>query len=110
MPFLLLPFRPGLDPIGSKNFVRGYFKVKYEERESGLDEKRSEAFARRELRLMEPIVLCSIMKWCWARLPGGVVTWETYDLFKAAESGKSISNQVTTSANTYRLEHVQKLI
>jgi hypothetical protein len=28
------------------------------------------------------------MKWCWARLPGGVVTWETYDLFKAAESGE----------------------
>jgi hypothetical protein len=28
------------------------------------------------------------MKWCWARIPGGIVTWETYDLFKTAESGK----------------------
>jgi hypothetical protein len=56
MPFLLLPFRPGLDPIGSKNFVRQYFKVKYEETDLGKDSKRSEAFARRELRLMEPIV------------------------------------------------------
>jgi hypothetical protein len=25
------------------------------------------------------------MKWCWSRLPGGIVSWETYDLFKVAE-------------------------
>ncbi|KAF2674455.1 hypothetical protein BT63DRAFT_449446 [Microthyrium microscopicum] len=92
MPFLLLPFRPGLDPIGSKNFVRQYFKVRYDEGEyREPDSKRSESFARRELRLMEPIVLCSIMKWCWARLPGGVVTWETYELFKSAEVDSKMS-------------------
>ena len=30
MPFLLLPFRPGLDTLGAKNFVRFYFKARYE--------------------------------------------------------------------------------
>lgn len=29
------------------------------------------------------------MKWCWARLPGGVVTWETYEMFKVGERGMS---------------------
>ena len=29
------------------------------------------------------------MKWCWARLPGGVVTWETYEMFKVGESSRS---------------------
>jgi Domain of unknown function (DUF1708) len=28
------------------------------------------------------------MKWCWSRLPGGVVTWDAYELFKIGESGK----------------------
>ncbi len=32
-------------------------------------------------------VLCSVLKWCWARLPGGVVTWEAYELFKLGEQG-----------------------
>ena len=32
-------------------------------------------------------VLCGVMKWCWARLPGGVVTWEAYELFKVGEQG-----------------------
>jgi hypothetical protein len=50
MPFLLLPFRPGLDTLGSKNFVRQYFRARYE---GHVDPK---AFARRELMLMEPIV------------------------------------------------------
>jgi Domain of unknown function (DUF1708) len=27
------------------------------------------------------------MKWCWSRLPGGVVTWEAYELFKVGEIG-----------------------
>ena len=28
------------------------------------------------------------MKWCWARLPGGVVTWEAYQGFKVGEKGE----------------------
>lgn len=40
-----------------------------------------------ELRLTEPMVLCSVVKWCWARLPGGVVGWEAYELFRVGEAG-----------------------
>jgi hypothetical protein len=50
MPFLLLPFRPGLDTIGAKNFIRQYFKSRYEGHTD------SKAMSQRELRLMEPIV------------------------------------------------------
>ena len=32
-------------------------------------------------------VICSVMKWCWSRLAGGVVTWEAYELFKIGEQG-----------------------
>lgn len=28
------------------------------------------------------------MKWCWARLPGGVVTWEGYQGFRVGEKGE----------------------
>jgi hypothetical protein len=33
--------------------------------------------------------LCSILKWCWSRLPGGVVTWDVYELFRIGEAGES---------------------
>jgi hypothetical protein len=32
-------------------------------------------------------VLCSVVKWCWARLPGGVVSWDAYELFRQGEQG-----------------------
>jgi hypothetical protein len=32
-------------------------------------------------------VLCSVVKWCWARLPGGVVSWDAYELFRVGEQG-----------------------
>jgi len=28
------------------------------------------------------------MKWCWSRLPGGVVTWEVYETFRIGEIGR----------------------
>ncbi|KIW07959.1 uncharacterized protein PV09_01860 [Verruconis gallopava] len=86
MPFLLLPFRPGSDPVGSKSFIRNYFRLQYEG--SWNDNKH---FFEQELRLMDPLVLVSIIKWCWSRLPGGVVTWETYDLFKQGETDSKMS-------------------
>ena len=51
MPFLLLPFRPGTDPVGSKSFIRNFFKIKYEGtwQDTGIE-------VRKELMLMEPIV------------------------------------------------------
>lgn len=27
------------------------------------------------------------MKWCWSRLPGGVITWDVYELFRTGEKG-----------------------
>jgi hypothetical protein len=37
--------------------------------------------------------LCSILKWCWSRLPGGVVTWDVYELFRIGEAGKSSAQE-----------------
>ncbi|KAF2403879.1 hypothetical protein EJ06DRAFT_298186 [Trichodelitschia bisporula] len=90
MPFLLLPFRPGSDPIGSKNFIRHFFKEQYE---GNRDIVR---YLQQELRLMEPNVLCSIMKWCWSRLPGGIVTWETYELFRLGEIDSNMARNAFT--------------
>jgi Domain of unknown function (DUF1708) len=39
------------------------------------------------------------MKWCWSRLPGGVVTWEAYELFKIGEKGTVKSP--TTAAEAF---------
>ena len=40
---------------------------------------------QQELRLTESHVLCSVLKWCWSRLPGGVVSWPVYEAFKIGE-------------------------
>ncbi|KAG9237347.1 hypothetical protein BJ875DRAFT_438507 [Amylocarpus encephaloides] len=76
VPLLLLPFRPTSDPSAARNFIRHFF-----DRSVPLY---GEALAH-ELRLTEPMVLCSVVKWCWSRLPGGVVRQETYDTFQAGE-------------------------
>ncbi|QDS67941.1 hypothetical protein FKW77_008811 [Venturia effusa] len=91
MPFLLLPFRPGSDPVGSKSFIRNFFRVQYE----GTFRENKLAI-QQELRLMDPLVLCSIMKWCWNRLPGGVVSWETYELFRTGEIDASMAKNAFT--------------
>ncbi|MCJ1389339.1 hypothetical protein MMC18_002195 [Xylographa bjoerkii] len=80
MPFLLLPFRPASDPSAARSFIRNYFNPSAEKGGPLEGERLSQ-----ELRLTEPLVLCSVMKWCWSRLPGGVVTWEAYELFKIGE-------------------------
>ncbi|OOG00186.1 hypothetical protein ASPCADRAFT_204075 [Aspergillus carbonarius ITEM 5010] len=79
-PFLLLPFRPSTDASAARTFIRNYFTQSLE-RGSPLS---GDALAQ-ELRLSDPMVLCSVLKWCWSRLPGGVVTWEAYELFKVGE-------------------------
>ena len=99
MPFLLLPFRPASDPSAARSFVRNYFG-------NGIHKPSLQGeYLLQELRLIEPPVnptycagldrltnkkqvLCSILKWCWGRLPGGVVTWEAYELFKIGEQGE----------------------
>ncbi|KAH8597543.1 hypothetical protein B0O99DRAFT_78598 [Bisporella sp. PMI_857] len=76
MPFLLLPFRPTSDPSAARTFIRHYFKSN--QRLYGED-------LLQELRLTEPMVLCSVVKWCWSRISGGVVSWDAYELFKVGE-------------------------
>ncbi|KAJ5555121.1 hypothetical protein N7535_007564 [Penicillium sp. DV-2018c] len=79
-PFLLLPFRPSSDPSAARTFIRNYFNQSFDKGSpvNGDD-------LTQELRLTEPMVLCSVIKWCWSRLPGGVVTWEAYETFKMGE-------------------------
>ncbi|KAJ5909664.1 hypothetical protein N7504_004307 [Penicillium tannophilum] len=79
-PFLLLPFRPSSDPSAARTFIRNYFNQSFEQ-----GAPISGDALMQELRLNEPMVLCSVLKWCWSRLPGGVVTWEAYELFKVGE-------------------------
>ncbi|KAH7379234.1 hypothetical protein DE146DRAFT_761425 [Phaeosphaeria sp. MPI-PUGE-AT-0046c] len=86
MPFVLLPFRPTSDTSASRNFVRNFFKADYE----GTRQYKGESLAA-ELRLTEPLTLCSIIKWCWSRLPGGVVTWDVYELFRIGESDSNLA-------------------
>ncbi|KAF2663048.1 hypothetical protein K491DRAFT_616949 [Lophiostoma macrostomum CBS 122681] len=86
MPFLLLPFRPAADPSAARNFVRSFFRSSYEG-----SRQYSGQGLQQELRLIEPLVLCSILKWCWGRLPGGVVTWDAYELFRIGESDSSFA-------------------
>ncbi|KAF2869419.1 hypothetical protein BDV95DRAFT_629991 [Massariosphaeria phaeospora] len=85
-PFLLLPFRPTSDPSAARNFVRNFFKAAYEG-----TRQYSGGGLQQELRLAEPLVLCSIIKWCWSRLPGGVVTWDAYELFRIGESDSNFA-------------------
>ncbi|QSZ37472.1 hypothetical protein DSL72_008570 [Monilinia vaccinii-corymbosi] len=75
LPFLLLPFRPTSDPSAARTFIRNFF----DKRHLGGGE------LAQELRLTEPMVLCSVLKWCWGRIAGGVVSWDAYELFKVGE-------------------------
>ena len=42
--------------------------------------------------------MCSVLKWCWSRLPGGVVTWPVYEAFKI---GEKESNQARHAFETF---------
>ncbi|KAF1999422.1 DUF1708-domain-containing protein [Amniculicola lignicola CBS 123094] len=33
----------------------------------------------------------ALIKWCWSRLPGGVVTWDAYELFRTGESDSNFA-------------------
>ena len=56
----------------------------YQANGSGSSQYRGEGL-RQELRLANSVVLCSIIKWCWSRMPGGVVTWPVYEGFQIGE-------------------------
>ncbi|RDL33283.1 uncharacterized protein BP5553_08722 [Venustampulla echinocandica] len=82
IPLSLLPFRPTSDPSAARTFIRHFFDRDHKLYGEGLAQ---------ELRLTEPMVLCSVVKWCWSRLPGGVVTWDAYELFRVGESDSNMA-------------------
>jgi hypothetical protein len=92
-PFLLLPFRLDSDPTPARAFIAKFFKSNA----SGAQQYRGESL-QQELRLTESHVLCSVLKWCWSRLPGGVVTWPVYEAFKI---GEKESNQARHAFETF---------
>ncbi|KAF3124635.1 hypothetical protein TWF703_011241 [Orbilia oligospora] len=91
-PFFILPFRPTNEPSSARPFIRKYFSTEMDF--SG--PMRGDRLAR-ELRLTDITVLCSIMKWCWARLPGGVVSWGVYDTFREGEADSEMSRNAFPS-------------
>ncbi|KAK4659290.1 hypothetical protein QC762_108870 [Podospora pseudocomata] len=85
LPFLLLPFRPTSDPSAVRTFVRHFFGNR-----DGAQTLYGEALAQ-ELRMTEPMVISGVVKWCWSRLPGGVVGWDSYELFSLGEQDSNLA-------------------
>ncbi|CAK4031971.1 related to morphogenesis-related MSB1 [Lecanosticta acicola] len=85
-PFLLLPFRPDSDPQGARAFIRNFYKSNAE---------RSSQYTgdglKQELRLTDSVVLCGILKWCWSRMPNGVVSWPVYEVFRIGEKEANLA-------------------
>lgn len=79
-PFLLLPFRPTSDPSSSRGFIDSFFKSNASD-----SAQYRGTNLQQELRLTDPTVLCSILKWCWSRMPKGVVSWPVYETFRLGE-------------------------
>ncbi|OBT38549.1 hypothetical protein VE00_11016 [Pseudogymnoascus sp. WSF 3629] len=88
VPFFLLPFRPTSDPSAARTFIRNYFDGKQALQGDDL---------LQELRLTEPMVLCSVVKWCWSRLAGGVVTWDSYEMFRIGELDSEMARDSFTA-------------
>jgi len=78
-PLFLLPFRPSSDLTSTKTFVKRYF-------EGGRPQLRGKELVQ-ELRLTDVLVLAGVLRWVWTRLDGGIVGWESYELFAKAEQG-----------------------
>ncbi|THY02666.1 DUF1708-domain-containing protein [Aureobasidium pullulans] len=85
-PFLLLPFRPETDTIPAKTFINNFFKGNREG-----SRHYTGSSLRRELVLTDPAILCSVLKWCWSRMPGGVVTWPVYHGFSLGERDSNMA-------------------
>ncbi|KAK9239079.1 hypothetical protein V1525DRAFT_62260 [Lipomyces kononenkoae] len=75
-PLVLLPWRPNYDLMETKRFVH---RILGEEYDLDLSE------IQREVKIADVFVIASALKWIWARIPDGIVTWDVYELFKAGE-------------------------
>lgn len=83
MPFLLLPFRPGSDPVGSKSFIRNFFRLQYE---GGWSQNRR--VFEQELKLMDPLVrLAKTICDCFHRLLGMIGSCQHYEVVLEQTSG-----------------------
>jgi len=67
--------------MSTKTFIRRYFGTA----RPSLDG----AELIQELRLTDVLVIAGVLRWVWARLDGGIVGWESYELFAKAEQGIS---------------------
>lgn len=106
MPFLLLPFRPTSNPSAARSFIRSFCNSPWDR-----GEQLSGHALAQELRLTDPMVLCSVLKWCWSRLGGGVVTWEAYELFRQGEQGKySTISPIACSDHMQRFEYGSRFL
>lgn len=76
-PYLLLSFRPESELFEVHRFIDKAFP-KHAAPLSG------ESLLR-EIRIADVYCLAGVLKWCWARLPGGVVTWKAYNQFREQE-------------------------
>lgn len=81
-PFVILPYRP--DSATSSNPAKAFVQSFYQSNSDG-DSRYTGPALQQELRLTETDVLFSILRWCWSRIPGGVVTWNVYHMFCLGE-------------------------
>lgn len=73
----MLPFRPDSDPGAVPALVNHIFPRNFQPL-SGEE-------LLRTVRNAEIYTLCGVLKWCWCRMPGGVVSWPVYNRFVQAE-------------------------
>ncbi|CAN6674736.1 hypothetical protein TRVA0_063S00188 [Trichomonascus vanleenenianus] len=77
-PYLLLPFRPESAPDELRSLISAIFPI-------GKSPLTGDDLLR-EIRLADVYSLAGLLKWCWCRLPGGIVSWKVYEMFKAQEA------------------------
>ncbi|ODQ54915.1 hypothetical protein SAICODRAFT_23623 [Saitoella complicata NRRL Y-17804] len=72
-PYLLYPFRPYSTTTNSaRAFIVSYFSPE-------------STTSLHELQLLETDDVTTILRWTWSRIPGGIISHPTYDLFAAGE-------------------------
>ncbi|KAK9459552.1 uncharacterized protein V1516DRAFT_687290 [Lipomyces oligophaga] len=87
-PLILLPGRPSYSLRDVKSFIRRVFP---HDDSQGNPVAIRDSDLSQEVRMADIFVLVSALKWAWARLPGGIVTWDAYDLFKAGEEDSEMA-------------------
>ncbi|KAK9478088.1 hypothetical protein V1514DRAFT_332188 [Lipomyces japonicus] len=71
-PLVLLPARPSFDLQEAKSLLHAFLAC-------------PQAGGPAAISLASVHAIMSALKWIWARIPAGIVSWDVYDLFKAGE-------------------------